>query len=180
MRNYRIAIFWDDYNSQVRGALLADCLLLQKEYLNMITVLQDKDPRDILVSAGITTELLLTKNVPVDFAIYYVTKEETSRHDVRNTFDRVDVQRRNTLIKDLRQEQQESQISERVVVTPLNPSFTTRPAPPSANPLNRPPPSPYAKPMWVYGTAEQNLEALTKPTERSLGLDPYYQPRKEI
>lgn len=181
MRDYRIAFFWDDYNEQVRGALLADCLTLQKEYMeDMIVILQDRDPQDLLSSAGITFELLLTKHVPADFAIYYMTKEETKGHDARDAFSRLDIQRRSTMVRDLRQGRTESQINERVVVPELNPSWTSRPAPPTANPMNRPPPNPYAKPMWIYGTAEQNLAALTQSTDRKLNLDPYYQPRKEI
>lgn len=152
MSALRIGFSWDEYTAQVRGAFLSDLLLLQAEYSDLTVVMTNKDATDLTHVSGVVYELVRDKTkVAVDAWCVYISEEDTKARDVYPG-PNVEVQRQNIFVRDLRQERKESQITERVVTPPLRPSNTVRPAPPTANPLNRPPPNRFGTPLFIYGS----------------------------
>lgn len=140
----KIGLMWDDYTPQVQSTIVRDLLSLSDEYDELSVVVRGKakDLDGVLASLGLSVE----KGKP-DAWCFYRTKDD--RPELPEGVD--------TYTRDLRQLKGGPHLTDRLVIPVAPQSYTVRPAPPSANPMNKPAPNPFSKPTFQLGSLEGRL-----------------------
>lgn len=140
----RVGVLWDKYTPQVESSMARDLLALS-DCGSLIVVTKAKDASKILKALHIEE----SSGKADVWCVYWTNAESTHSPEAPDSEAEV-------FVRDLRplKGNDGGSLSDRLVIPMAPPNHRVRPAPPSANPLYRPMPNPYQKPLWTYGSAK--------------------------